>query len=185
MVERLRDEKLKDGSIQPENISEVELPEDEKSQTWRQAILYYSMAAPLVLASPFMYLIFSESMLKGEVCKFYELATGEDGAQQDCLDNYDTGKVKYTDGSGFRYTAFMLSLIAPTICLLAELSLNQLLISWKQLPLQYFFTFFYALVTLMWQKFTTDAVIFPGKLDWNSKDLWSECFLWFSVFAVV
>ena len=35
MTERLRQEKLNDGSIQPENVTEIELPEDEKSQTWR------------------------------------------------------------------------------------------------------------------------------------------------------
>ena len=55
MVERLRDEKLKDGSKQPENVAEVELPEDEKSQSWRLALLAYSLATPLVLASPIMF----------------------------------------------------------------------------------------------------------------------------------
>jgi hypothetical protein len=55
LVERLRDEKLKNGSIQAENVGEVELPEDEKSQAWRIALLAYSLATPLILASPIMF----------------------------------------------------------------------------------------------------------------------------------
>ena len=147
MTERLRQEKLNDGSIQPENVTEIELPEDEKSQTWRQAILFYSLAAPLVIASPVMYLLFSNSMFKGEVCKFYELAGNE---QDVCLANYDDNEAYYKDASGFRYIAFIISLIAPVVFLTIELTLNQLLISWKQLPLQYLFTVFYGIVTLMW-----------------------------------
>ena len=27
-------------------------------------------------------------------------------------------------------------------------------------------------------------MIFPGKLDWNSNDLWGECFFWFFIFLV-
>lgn len=61
-----------------------------------------------------------------------------------------------------------------------------MLISWKQLPLQYFFTMFYAIVTLMWQKFTGNAVIFPKRLDWNASDaIFDQCILWFIVFALV
>ena len=60
-------------------------------------------------------------MFKGEVCKFYELAGNE---QKDCLDDYDNNEDKYIDGSGFRYTAFVISLIAPLVFLLIELSLN-------------------------------------------------------------
>ena len=74
MVERLRDEKVKDKSVLPENVAEIELPEEDKSQAWRVAMLAYSLAAPLVFASPVMFSIFSESMMSGEVCKFFELA---------------------------------------------------------------------------------------------------------------
>ena len=102
-------------------MAEIELPEDEKSQTWRQAILFYSLGAPLVLASPVMYMIFSQSMFKGEVCKFYELAGN---LQTDCLAGYDDNESFYKEASGFRYIAFIISLIAPIVFLFIELSLN-------------------------------------------------------------
>ena len=71
MVERLRDEKLKANEVLPENVAEIELPEEDKSDMWIIAQLYYSMAAPLVLAAPIMMMIFSDSMWSGEICKFY------------------------------------------------------------------------------------------------------------------
>ena len=67
-------------------------------------------------------------MFKGEVCKFYELAGNE---QDVCLANYDANPEFYKSASGFRYPAFVMSLIAPSCFLVLELSLNQLLISWK------------------------------------------------------
>jgi len=74
-------------------------------------------------------------MFKGEICKFYELAKGTTEADPDpqktCLDNYDSDPDKFKSGSGFRYDAFMLSLIAPICFSVLELCLNQLLLSWK------------------------------------------------------
>ena len=133
MVERLRDEKLKDKSVLPENVAEVELPEEDKSQGWRIAMLGYSLATPLVVASPVMFGIFSESMYSGEICKFYELAgNGQDGQDQ-CLgtvdhagtgESYATNPEKFIEGSGFRYYAFMIGLYMPVACVFVELFCN-------------------------------------------------------------
>lgn len=68
---------------------------------------------------------------------------------------------------------------------LCEFFMNQILMSWKHLVYQYIFTGFYALVTLVWQRSTGDAVIFPNILDWNSGDLFNECILWFIYFTIV
>jgi len=40
-------------------------------------------------------------------------------------------------------------------------------------------------MTLLFQKFTGDAVIFPGRLDWNGSDIFSEVVVWFLSFAAV
>ena len=58
LVHRLKNEKLKEGKIHPEQIDDVELPSDEKSTLWKFALICYEMAAPLVLASPIMFCIF-------------------------------------------------------------------------------------------------------------------------------
>ena len=90
MLEKIKTEKLKDGSIQPEQAGDVELPKDEKSNLWKTAILFYSFATPLVIASPIMYLIFEQSMFTGEVCKLYELSNPKNvtNPQGDCIKNY-------------------------------------------------------------------------------------------------
>jgi len=98
---------------------------------------------------------------------------------------YDNDPGHYTEVAGFRYIAFMTALWAPIAIFVVELFFNQLLISWKQLPMQYIFTFGYAVMTLSFQKFTGNAVIFPKRLDWNSDNLFSECILWFIVFILV
>ena len=82
LTEKLRNEKMKDGSVQPEQLDEIKLPLEERSILWKSAIISYSIATPLVLASPIMYTVFHEDMFKGEVCKFYELANpGLENAQ--------------------------------------------------------------------------------------------------------
>jgi len=58
LVHRLKDAKLKEGKLLPEQIDEVELPSDEKSTMWKTALICYETAAPLVLASPIMFAIF-------------------------------------------------------------------------------------------------------------------------------
>ena len=102
----------------------MELPEDEKSKLWKFALLSYSVAAPLVLASPIMFMIYRQNMFEGEVCKFYELADSENHDQQECLANYESDPEKYIDASGFRYTAFLMSLILPACFLMIELFQN-------------------------------------------------------------
>ena len=52
MVTRLRDQKLQEKSVLPENVAEVDLPDDKKSKAWQRAMLAYQLAAPLVIASP-------------------------------------------------------------------------------------------------------------------------------------
>ena len=52
MVTRLRDQKLQEKSVMPENVAEVDLPDDKKSKAWQRAMLAYQLAAPLVIASP-------------------------------------------------------------------------------------------------------------------------------------
>ena len=99
-------------------------------------------------------------MFEGEVCKFYELADS-DNLQTDCLENYSTDPSYYIDASGFRYTAFVISLIMPACILVIEVVQNQLLLEWKHLVYQYLFTMFYMVVTALWQVSTGDAVIFP------------------------
>lgn len=192
MVSRLQQEKLKEGLIKPEQVDEVELPSDEKSGMWKLAQISYSLATPLIMASPIMFLIFSQDMLKGEVCKFVELAGG---VQNDCLSDYENNPAFYQETAGFRYTALMISLYGPLIFFVIEFFLNQLLITWKHLVYQYLFTLFYALVTLIWQVSTKDAVIFPNSLDWicasrdynatNPGCLFDQCILWFLVFMGV
>jgi len=146
--------------------------------------MFYSLTTPLILASPTMFWIFKESMFKGEVCKFYELANSQND-QQDCLANYADNSEYYIEKAGFRYPAFQMGLYAPVGFFLVELCFNQILISWKQLPLQYLFTVAYAMVTAAWQVSTGDAVIYPGRLDWNSADLFNDCILWFIYFSIL
>ena len=105
-------------------------------------------------------------MFEGEVCKFYELADDVNNNQEECLKNYADDPSFYIDASGFRYTAFVMSLIMPACILVIEIVQNQILLEWKHLVYQYLFTIFYMLVTALWQVGTGDAVIFPETLDW-------------------
>lgn len=73
LTERLRDEK-EEGGMAAEQLDQVKLPTEERSNMWKSATIVYSIATPLVLASPIMFALFHEDMFKGEVCKFYELA---------------------------------------------------------------------------------------------------------------
>ena len=77
------------------------MPKDEKSNLWKTAIIFYSFATPLVIASPIMYLIFEQSMFTGEVCKLYELSNPKNvtDPQGDCIKNYanEDKKEKYID----------------------------------------------------------------------------------------
>jgi len=100
MVDRIKNTKLEEGSILPEQADEIELPSEEKSHMWKRAVIYYSMATPLILATPVMFLVFSESMFGGQVCKFYELAGN---SQEECLANYASNPAFYKEASGFRY----------------------------------------------------------------------------------
>lgn len=100
MVDRIKNQKLNDGSILPEQADEIELPSEEKSHMWKKAVIFYSVATPLVLSTPCMFLIYGESMFSGQVCKFYELAGN---SQEDCLANYANNPQTYIEGSGFRY----------------------------------------------------------------------------------
>jgi len=52
-------------------VDELELPEEDKSDQWKGALISYSVAMPLILASPIMYYLYSDNMFKGEVCNFY------------------------------------------------------------------------------------------------------------------
>ena len=108
------------------------MPAEEKSRNWKVGVITYSIATPLILASPTMFLLFRQTMFKGEICKFYELAD-PNNSQQECLADYDSNPDKYIDASGFRYPAFMLGLCAPVFFFAIEFFLNQLLMSWKHL----------------------------------------------------
>ena len=92
------------------------------------------MATPLVLASAIMYYVFPDSMMKGQICKFYELASDKND-QADCIANYDANPDFYIQASGYRYTAFLAGLYLPVACSIVELFMNQLLMSWKHLVL--------------------------------------------------
>ena len=83
----------------------------------------YTMAGPLVIASPIMFVIYQSDMFEGEVCKFYELAGG-DNDQQECLENYFTDPSKYIKASGFRYYALLMALIVPVCFQFIELFNN-------------------------------------------------------------
>ena len=50
MVDKIKQQKLNEGLIQPEQVDEIELPSEEKSNMWKRAIIFYSVATPLVLA---------------------------------------------------------------------------------------------------------------------------------------
>lgn len=62
-----------------------------RRSSWKLGVMTYSVAAPLILASPIMFfLVFRKAMFQGEVCKFVELANVEDYTQEDCLENFDS-----------------------------------------------------------------------------------------------
>ena len=73
MLEKLK-QKKRDAGANPETIVELELPSDEKSTLWKQAVYMYSFAVPLAVSVPIMYGIFWDQMSVGEICKFYSLA---------------------------------------------------------------------------------------------------------------
>ncbi len=94
---------MKSGEIEPEQLDTVDLPEEEKSGSWKIAVLAYSLAAPLVLASPTIYMIFPKSMFRGEICKFVELA-GYSDEQDACIEDFkDETKADWIEKAGFRY----------------------------------------------------------------------------------
>ena len=62
MLDKLKDKKLADGSILPEQLDDVELPAEEKSTTWKKGVIFYSIASPLVLSVATMFLIDMGSM---------------------------------------------------------------------------------------------------------------------------
>ena len=86
----------------------------------------------------------------GEVCKFYELADTINNRQEECLTEYETNPRPFIEAAGFRYPAFLMSLIAPVCFIFIEFMQNQLLLEWKHLIYQYIFTGGYALVTMLW-----------------------------------
>ena len=165
MLEKIKTDKLKDGSIKPEQAGDIELPKEEKSNVWEHAMVFYAYATPLVIASPIMYLIYRKSMFKGEVCKLYELSD-QGNSQEDCIENYSNNPSQYIKACKFRYPVFLVSLFLPVVNLVFELCANQLMLVWKQISYQYIFTIFYMIVTAIWQIATQDAVIFPESLDW-------------------
>ena len=73
----MKDKKLAEGTIEPEQIDDLELPAEEKSHLWKRAVIYYDLAGPLVTSVAVMLAIFPEAMLSGQVCKFYELANDD------------------------------------------------------------------------------------------------------------
>ena len=175
---------------------------------WKRAVTGYAIAAPLIVASPICYAIFWDSMMMGEVCKFYELANESiPEAQDNCLyygtvttddppvtvGPYSQDPQFYIDASGFRYYAFMMALWVPACFYLLEFMMNQLLMSWKNIAYQYVFTLVYAAITATWQIVTSNAVIFPQRLDWicdsrpgaSADCLFSECFAWFLWFMLI
>ena len=78
MLDKLKSSKRVEPNANLEAIDEMELPSDEKSSMWKIAITAYTLGAPLVIAVPITYTIFSEQMFKGETCEFYSLATPSD-----------------------------------------------------------------------------------------------------------
>ena len=147
LVDRIKNQKLADGSILPEQADEIELPSEEKSHLWKKALIFYSVASPLILAVPCMFLIFGDSMFAGQVCKFYELAGN---SQEYCLANYASAPETFIEAAGFRYQGLIAALFGPIIMLTLEFFQNQLLISWKHIVYQYMFTGFYAGTTAIW-----------------------------------
>ena len=192
MVNKIKEDKLKAGTIQPEQVDEIELPSEEKSVKWKTAIIAYSVATPLVLATPIMFAIFSDSMYEGEVCKFFSLAA-EEHDYFACTQFYATNPQHYIDASGFRYDAFITALYAPVIFFFFEMCQNQLMMSWRHIWYQYIFTAVYALATGLYQISQGDTVIFPRTLDWLCESragavegcLVNECLLWFVYFIIV
>lgn len=98
-------------------MDEIELPSEEKSHMWKKAVIFYSVATPLILSSAVMLLIFKDSMLTGQVCKFYELAGN---SQAECLANYANDPEKYNLAAGFRYEAFIGGVMVPIVFFLFE-----------------------------------------------------------------
>ena len=190
MLGKLKDKKLEEGSILPEQVDDIELPAEEKSQMWRRAIIYYDIAGPLLVSIAIMLVIDTESMLSGQVCKFYELAGNK---QEECLADYANNPSKYILASGFRYDVYLAGVMMPVIFYFIEFFLNQIVLSWKHIVYQYLFTVLYGVVTAAWQHLTGNAVIFPGSLDWicslragaSSDCLFNECILWFIIFMAV
>ena len=152
MLNKLKQDKLNSGAIEPEQVDELELPAEEKSDEWKGALITYSVAMPLILASPIMLYIFKDEMLRGEICKFYELSLGDDNeaAQLECVKNYEGNEEFYLEQAGLRYYGFFYAVVCPLFFGTWEFFQNQLLISWRHIIYQYIFTAFYALITYTW-----------------------------------
>ena len=147
MLDRLKNKKLEEGSVEPEQIDDIELPAEEKSGMWKKAVIFYDLAGPLIVSIAIMLVYDTESMLSGQVCKFYELAGN---SQEDCLADYAKDPSKYIEASGFRYDVYLAGVMMPVIFYFIEFFLNQILISWKHIVYQYLFTVLYGVVTAAW-----------------------------------
>ena len=166
----LQKEKEKRG--QDHNISQsseaggiIQLPDEEKTTYWKLALIAYSMALPLVCASPFQYYL--TNMRKDVNCDLVQLAHSSDqtiyGA---CLDDYWNNPSEWDEQAGFRHPAYMWSMFGPIAFLLVEICLNQLLLLWKHIIFQYLFTLAYMIVTMVLSMANAEDVFVSG-FDWH------------------
>ena len=57
MLEKLKNKKLEEGSVEPEQIDDIELPAEEKSAMWKRAVIFYDLAGPLLVSIAIMFVI--------------------------------------------------------------------------------------------------------------------------------
>ena len=88
MLEKLQNE--------DESKEDVELPEEEVTTYWRIAFIAYSLALPLVCASPIQY--HWSNMKKDVNCNLAQLANPDDAnLYERCMREYDTNPAYWNE----------------------------------------------------------------------------------------
>ena len=130
-VEAVMLEKLQREESEKED---VELPEEEVTTYWRLALVAYSLALPLVCASPIQY--HWTNMKKDVNCNLVQLAnTDQPDLYHTCMVEYEEDPARWNEMAHWRHPAYLLSMYAPCFFLLVEISVNQLNLHWKHIGL--------------------------------------------------
>ena len=120
MLEKLQNEEADKGGKSKED---VELPEEEVTTYWRHAFIFYSLALPLVCASPIQY--HWSNMKKDVNCNLAQLAHPDDAnLYQLCMEEYSSNPTYWNGMTNWRHDAYLTSMYAPCVFLFVELCVN-------------------------------------------------------------